>query len=100
MLFFTFFGSNIILLPAYVLLTAYSLFYKKNTMVSLNIVTIGISSTALLFLIKDIFKRHRPLDPLVQHVTGFSFPGGHSFSAFTFFGLLIYILWQKQITQM
>jgi undecaprenyl-diphosphatase len=100
MLFFTFFGSNIFLLPAYILLTAYFLFYKKNTRVSLNIIAIGISSTALLFLIKDIFKRHRPLDPLVQNVTGFSFPSGHSFSAFTFFGLLIYILWQTHITQM
>lgn len=97
MLFFTFFGSNIFLLPAYILLTAYFLFFKKNTKVSLNIVAIGISSTALLFLVKDIFKRHRPLNPIIQHVTGFSFPSGHSFSAFTFFGLLIYILWQTNI---
>lgn len=97
MLFFTFFGSNIFLLPAYILLTAYFLFFKRNTKVSLNIVAIGISSAGLLFLIKHVFRRLRPSDPLIQNVTGFSFPSGHSFSAFTFFGLLIYILWQSEI---
>ncbi|RYY00627.1 MAG: phosphatase PAP2 family protein, partial [Gammaproteobacteria bacterium] len=39
----------------------------------------------------------RPLDPLVENVNGFSFPSGHSFSSFTFFGLLIYILWQQKM---
>lgn len=95
MLFFTFFGSNIFLLPAYILLIIFFLF-KKNTRVSLNIVSIGLSGTGLLFLMKDIFKRQRPLDSVI-HATGFSFPSGHSFSAFTFFGLVVYILWQTSI---
>ena len=58
---------------------------------------IGLSSTGILFLFKDIFKRHRPLDPIISNVTGFSFPSGHSFSSFTFFGLLIYIIWRTNI---
>ncbi len=99
MLFFTFFGSNIFLLPAYILLSSYYLFLKKDAKISMDIVAIGISSTALLFLVKDIFKRHRPYDPLIQNVTGFSFPSGHSFSAFTFFGLIIYILWHTKISK-
>lgn len=100
MLLFTFFGSDVFLLPAWVLLTAYFIFLKKNTRVSLNIAAVGFSSTALLFAIKAIFKRQRPLDPLIKNVTGFSFPSGHSFSAFTFFGLIIYILWQTEMNKM
>ncbi len=92
----TFFGSSYFLLPAYILLTAYYLFLKKNTRLSLNISSIGLTGTGVLFAIKSIFKRHRPLDPLIKNVSGFSFPGGHSFSAFTFFGLLIYIVWQTE----
>ena len=58
---------------------------------------VGLTSTGLLFLMKDIFRRQRPLDPLIQNVTGYSFPSGHSFSSFTFSGLLIYMIWQSKI---
>ncbi len=92
----TFFGSSSFLLPAYILLIAYYLFFRKNTKLSLNVSSIGLTSTGILFAIKSIFKRHRPLDPLIKNVNGFSFPSGHSFSAFTFFGLLIYIVWQTE----
>jgi undecaprenyl-diphosphatase len=37
---------------------------------------------------------------LIQNVTGFSFPSGHSFSAFTFFGILIYIVWKSNLTKL
>lgn len=97
MIFLTFFGSMKFLFPAYCLLVLYFLIFKKNTLRSFNIAAIGLSSVALLFAIKDIFKRHRPPHPLLPNVKGFSFPSGHSFSAFTFCGLLIYILWETQI---
>jgi undecaprenyl-diphosphatase len=58
---------------------------------------VGLGSAGILRLFKEIFKRHRPIDPLIRNVTGFSFPSGHSFSSFTFFGLLIYILWKTGI---
>jgi len=92
----TFFGSSYFLLPSYIVLTAYYLLFRKNTRLSLNVSSIGITSTGVLFAIKSIFKRQRPLDPLIKNVNGFSFPSGHSFSAFTFFGLLIYIVWQTE----
>lgn len=97
MIFLTFFGSHKFLFPAYTILALYFLFFKKNTLRSFNVAAIGLSSVALLFLIKDIFKRHRPPHPLLANVSGFSFPSGHSFSAFTFCGLLIYILWETQL---
>lgn len=97
MVFITFFGSSYFLLPAYAVLIAYFLLFKKLRTLSLNVAAVGITSIIILFSLKAIFHRHRPLDPLVQNVNGFSFPSGHSFSAFTFFGLLIYILWKQKM---
>jgi len=93
----TFFGSNTFLFPAYLLLILYFLAVKKDRKLAIDITAIGITSTVVLYGLKTIFHRHRPLDPLVQNVLGFSFPSGHSFSSFTFFGLLIYILWKKNV---
>lgn len=91
----TFFGSTKFLFPAYILLALFYIF-KKNTRRSLNITAIGLSSIGLLLLIKNIFKRHRPPHPLIPDVKGFSYPSGHSTSAFTFCGILIYILWESE----
>jgi len=97
MLIITFFGSAYFLFPAYILLVSYFLFFKKDTRLSLDVAAVGLTSTGILFWLKNIFHRHRPLDPLVHSVNGFSFPSGHSFSSFTFFGLLIYIIWNHPL---
>jgi undecaprenyl-diphosphatase len=94
--FFTFFGSINFLLPAYVLLSLYFIFFKRNNIRSFNIAAIGLSSGLLLYLIKNIFQRDRPPNPLIANVSGFSFPSGHSFSSFTFVGIIIYLLWQSK----
>lgn len=99
MLFITFFGSTYFLIPAYLLLIGYFLLFKKTRLLSLDVAAVGITSTIILFSLKAIFHRHRPLDPLVKSVNGFSFPSGHSFCSFTFFGLLIYILWNYGISK-
>ena len=93
----TFFGSSYFLGPSYLILIIYFLVIKKNRRMSLDIAAFGILGGIILFSLKAIFHRHRPLDPLIQNVNGFSFPSGHSFSAFTFFGLLIYIIWNQNI---
>ena len=97
MLLFTFFGSTKFLLPAYIILSAFFLFYKRDRWQSISIAAIGLSSIGLLFLLKNIFHRNRPLEPLTKNVIGYSYPSGHSFSSFTFFGLLTYIIWQTNI---
>lgn len=98
MIFFTFLGSSTFLLPAYFILI---IFYwiKKNKRLAIDVAAIGLTSTAVLFSLKAIFQRHRPLDPLIRDVTGFSFPSGHSFSSFTFYGLIAYLLWQTNISK-
>ena len=100
MLFITFFGSPYFLLTAYILLVGYYLIFRKNTKLSLDVAAIGITSSILLFSLKEFFHRLRPLDPIVKAVKGFSFPSGHSFSSFTFFGLLIYIVWQYRFSNL
>ncbi len=45
--------------------------------------------------LKIFFSRPRPLDPVYEAARGFSFPSGHSMSAMTFYGLLIYIVYDK-----
>jgi len=98
MIFLTFFGSHTFLFPAYLVLIVI-LLIKKNTRLAIDITAIGLTSTVILFSLKDIFKRIRPLDPLIKQVAGFSFPSGHSFSSFTFFGLIAYVLWQTNISK-
>jgi undecaprenyl-diphosphatase len=93
----TFFGSTNFLLPAYSILIIILLLEKRKR-TAFNIGVIGVSSSAVLYLLKEIFKRHRPTDPLMAHVTGFSFPSGHSFSSFTFYALIIYLFWQLKIS--
>lgn len=99
MQFITFFGSNYFLLPAYIIVITYFLVYKKTRKLSLDIAATGITSTIILFSLKAVFHRPRPVDPLIKSVSGFSFPSGHSFSSFTFFGLLIYIVWNQKTTK-
>jgi undecaprenyl-diphosphatase len=93
MSFITFFGSFDFLFSAYIILII-SYFLKKAKTTGLLITLIGLSSTGILFLLKWLVKRSRPMDPLLHAVNGFSFPSGHAFSGFTFFGLLIYMVWQ------
>ena len=56
--------------------------------------TIGVSNLLLMFGLKFLFNRPRPLIPLLKEVPGLSFPSGHAFMSLTFFGLLIYIIYR------
>jgi undecaprenyl-diphosphatase len=95
--FFTFLGNQYFLIPANLLLLADYLFIKKHRWYSIKIPTIAISTTAMLFLLKLLFNRPRPLIPLVKEAKGLSFPSGHAMISFTFYGLLIYIVWQTAL---
>jgi len=88
----TYMGSWYFLIPAYLVLIGWFLLYRKRKSLSMDIFSIAVTSTVVMFTIKEIFKRDRPLEPLLHAVPGFSFPSGHSFSSFTFFGLLVYVI--------
>lgn len=87
----TFFGSSYFIFPAYCVLIVFYLF-RRDWRKSLNIAAIGTIGDVLLYSAKYIFHRHRPSDPMIAGIVDFSFPSGHSFASFTFFGLVIYII--------
>src|SRR5688572_29220319 len=64
MLFFTFLGTHLFLIPANLLLIVYFLFIKKHRWYSIKIPVIAISSLALMFILKNLFGRARPDIPL------------------------------------
>lgn len=95
MLFITFFGKHIFLIPANLLLIAYFL-YKKQKKSALQVLFIALSSLSIMSLTKRILQRHRPPDALVDGVTNFSFPSGHAFMSIAFYGLIIWYISQKK----
>lgn len=95
MLFFTFLGTHLFLIPANIILIIYFLFVKKHRLYSIEIPVIALSSMSLMFLLKNIFGRHRPDLPLLREAQGLSFPSGHALMSVTFYGLLIYIIWNS-----
>jgi undecaprenyl-diphosphatase len=74
------------------LLLAYFIFIRKYSWFSIRVAVIGLSSLALMLLLKQLFKRKRPLSPLLKAAKGLSFPSGHAITAVTFYGLIIFIL--------
>ena len=95
-LFVTFFGSANFLVPAYLVIIFYYLYLKKKREAIL-IFIVAVISVLSIFILKDIFHRHRPLSPLIPGVTGYSFPSGHSLSGFTFSGMMIYLIFKSTI---
>lgn len=95
MLFFTFLGTHIFLIPANIILVAYFLFIKKHRWYSIKIPVVALTSLLVMFSLKYLFRRSRPLEPLLEHAKGYSFPSGHALMSVTFYGLLIYLAWRN-----
>jgi membrane-associated phospholipid phosphatase len=91
----TFLGKHEFLIPANLVLIAYYLFIKKHKWYSIKIPAVAISSLLLMFILKHLFGRERPLIPLLEPAKGLSFPSGHALMSMTFYGLLIYITWHS-----
>ena len=92
MLFITFLGKHQFLIPANLILIFYFLLVTRQNWFSIRVITISISSLVLMLLLKQLFRRKRPLSPLLKAARGLSFPSGHAIMAVTFYGLLVYIL--------
>ena len=95
MLAITFLGKHEFLIPANLVLIAYYLFIKKHKWYSIKVPAIALSSLGLMFLLKNLFGRARPLVPLLEEARGLSFPSGHALMSITFYGLLIYLTWKN-----
>jgi len=94
----TFFGTMTFILPAYILLIGFLLFKHRRTE-AVNIAIIAITSTALMFGLKEFYKRQRPELPLFKAANNFSFPSGHALCSFILCSVFIYIIWRSQISK-
>jgi undecaprenyl-diphosphatase len=90
----TVFGSHIFLIPANIILALIFLF-KKHRWYSLRVPVVSLGSFLVMSSLKLLFSRPRPDDPVYQAAMGFSYPSGHAMSAMTFFGLLIFLVWNR-----
>lgn len=94
----TFFGSTWFVFGAYCVIIIY-LLVKRRRDEAVNIAIISISSSLLLFGLKDYFARHRPEAPLFKALTNYSFPSGHALSSFILCCVLILLVrksgWSK-----
>lgn len=93
MRFITFFGTHKFLIPTNLALIFYFLFIKRHKWYSIKVPAIALSSLAMMFGLKHLFGRERPLIPLLEQARGLSFPSGHALMSVTFYGLLVYIVW-------
>jgi undecaprenyl-diphosphatase len=91
----TFLGDHHFLIPANLVLISYFLFVQKHKWYSISIPVVALGGVSLMFLLKFIFSRPRPLIPLLTPVSGFSFPSGHAMMSFSFYGLLIFIVYEN-----
>ena len=91
----TFLGAHNFLIPANLVLISYFLFIKKHRWYSIKVPVVSLGSLLVMMGLKNIFSRPRPDNPILREVSNFSFPSGHAMLSFTFYGLLIYLVWQN-----
>jgi len=94
----TFFGSSTFLLSTTLLLAGYY-FFKRRWHYGIAILLISASSSGIMFLLKQFFKRQRPLHPYGRALVNYSFPSGHSVSSFVFCSILAYLVWQTHASK-
>jgi undecaprenyl-diphosphatase len=85
-------GSHYFLIPAWLLLLGFYYFIRCDKWMSIKIPVIALSNLGLMFALKFFFNRSRPLIPLLKDVPGLSFPSGHAFMSFIFYGFVIYLV--------
>ena len=56
---------------------------------------IALGGLLLMFFLKQFFNRPRPLVPLLEPVKGLSFPSGHALMSMSFYGLIIFLVWEN-----
>lgn len=93
--FFTYFGSHKFLVPANLLLIFIAFFVMRNKWFGIKVTAVAFTSLFMMFALKTFFNRPRPEIPLLGAVRGLSFPSGHAFMSFAFFGLLIYVFYKQ-----
>jgi len=98
MLVITFLGKHNLLIPLNFVLIAFFI-YRKERWFATRIAALSLSSLLLMFMLKFFFQRNRPLQPVIDDVSGFSFPSGHALISVVFYGLFIHMVWHEVKTK-
>ncbi len=91
MLSITFLGNHQFLIPANLFLITWFLIFKEKNHYAFQVLLVSLSSLVLMFVLKHLFRRKRPLKPLLFEAKGKSFPSGHAMNAVCFYGLLLHM---------
>jgi len=91
----TFLGNHNFLIPANLVLIIYFLVIRKHRWYSIKIPVVAIGGVTMMALLKFVFSRPRPLIPLLEPARGFSFPSGHAMMSFSFYGVLIFMVYEN-----
>jgi undecaprenyl-diphosphatase len=94
---FTFFGATYFSIPAYIILLTI-LFLSGRKSDGINIAIVAVTSTVLMFGLKEFFRRKRPDLPVIRTLDNFSFPSGHALSSFIFCSVLVYLVWKGKMS--
>ncbi|TVX98995.1 phosphatase PAP2 family protein [Paenibacillus cremeus] len=98
MKFFTFIGNGycVVFVSAIVLFFLYQVLHHRKELILFIAVVVG--SAVLNETLKLIFHRARPTLHRIVVANGFSFPSGHSMSAFSLYGIVAFLLWRHTST--
>ncbi len=91
MKFITYFGESLTL----IFLSVCLLVALKDKKMAFSIVANLCFIASLNATLKLVVRRPRPMGLMLIDETGFSFPSGHSATAFAFYGLLIYLIYKN-----
>lgn len=94
MKFFTTIGSTkvMIVFALFIMFFLYKVLHHRSELLLFIIVIIG--SPLLNEFLKQVFQRVRPEMHRLIDIGGYSFPSGHAMNAFTFYGILTFLLWR------
>lgn len=68
---------------------------KYGIYMSINLLTI----TVFQLILKNIFSRGRPVDINLIEESGYSFPSGHSLTSMAFYGFIVYLIYNSNLTK-
>jgi membrane-associated phospholipid phosphatase len=95
MLAVSFLASREFIFVVALVIFVYFLFIRKHHWYSLRIPVVAIGSISLNLILKWLFDRPRPVLVHLTEVSGLSFPSGHAMMSFSFYGLIIYLIFEK-----
>jgi len=97
MLTITSLGNHQVLIPANLFLIAGFIISSDQHNYILAVMLVSLSSLLLMFILKRVFRRQRPLTPLLFQAKGLSFPSGHAMMSVAFYGLLMHMFFHAGI---